>query len=222
MKVILAYKKFRNSIDLKKVKNFLITFYIIGLLGFIIPFTSDIFIFLIPYAILLSLFLVLFFHEAKFIKKEILIFFIIYLIGFLIEMLGVNTGKIFGEYYYGDGLGLKIFNTPLLIGINWLMLVYCSANILNSVKLNLISKSFLASAIMVAYDLILEQVAPKLNMWYWKNDVVPVQNYIAWFCVALIMHLIFRQSDNKNPIASLVFILQAVFFIFLFSYFNLV
>ncbi|MBN2570755.1 MAG: carotenoid biosynthesis protein [Ignavibacteriales bacterium] len=222
MNVIFAYKELRDSIELKKVKNFLITFYFVGLLGFIIPFTNEIFIFLTPYAILLSFVLILFFHQSISLKKNIFIFIIIYLSGFLIEMIGVNTGNIFGEYYYGAGLGLKIFNTPLLIGINWLMLVYCSANILSRRKINYLVKALIASMIMVAYDLVLEQVAPKLNMWYWKDSYIPIQNYLAWFVIAFMMHLIFKQSDNKNPIAGLVLILQIIFFTLLFLYFNLV
>src|SRR6478609_3641217 len=37
-----------------------------------------------------------------------------------------HKGLLFGEYAYGAGLGLKLWNVPLLIGLNWVMLVYCA------------------------------------------------------------------------------------------------
>ena len=47
---------------------------------------------------------------------------IIYIIGILVEVLGVNLNIIFGDYYYGNSLGPKIYGTPLIIGVNWLTL----------------------------------------------------------------------------------------------------
>jgi len=45
---------------------------------------------------------------------------------------------------------------------------------------------------MVVYDLVLEleQCAPGLGMWYWSGDNVPVKNYLTWFILALLFHLI--------------------------------
>jgi putative membrane protein len=42
--------------------------------------------------------------------------------GYLLEMFGVKTGRIFGEYIYGNNLGYKWNDVPLIIGLNWLML----------------------------------------------------------------------------------------------------
>ena len=47
---------------------------------------------------------------------------LIYIIGILVEVLGVNLNIIFGDYYYGNSLGPKIYGTPLIIGVNWLTL----------------------------------------------------------------------------------------------------
>ena len=75
---------------------------------------------LIPLALLLSFIGLIVFHASKPDVKTIVVFAGIYFIGFLIEALGVNTGKIFGEYVYGKSLGFKISETPVIIGINWL------------------------------------------------------------------------------------------------------
>ncbi|MFN2335752.1 MAG: carotenoid biosynthesis protein, partial [Bacteroidales bacterium] len=45
---------------------------------------------------------------------------------FLIEAVGVNTGRIFGTYTYGKALGPALWNTPVIIGLNWFLLIYCT------------------------------------------------------------------------------------------------
>ena len=41
----------------------------------------------------------------------------------LTEAIGVNTGLLFGTYEYGANLGFKIFGVPLIIGVNWTVLI---------------------------------------------------------------------------------------------------
>ena len=78
--------------------------------------------------------------------------------GFLIEALGVNTGIIFGHYSYGKGLGLKIFNTPVIIGINWLFLSYTCVSVSNYLVKSPTIRFLMAPALMLALDSALEQV----------------------------------------------------------------
>ena len=47
-----------------------------------------------------------------------------FILGMLVEILGVNYGLIFGSYSYGENLGVKIFGVPILIGANWVMLSF--------------------------------------------------------------------------------------------------
>lgn len=122
------------------------------------------------------------------------VFTFIYLIGFFVEVLGVNTGIIFGNYIYGEGLGTKVFNTPLIIGLNWLLLVYITASVLENKKLLVPVKIILGAAMMLGYDFIIEQLAPELNMWDWKNNTIPVSNYVAWFFIAAFFTLQYRFS----------------------------
>jgi putative membrane protein len=55
--------------------------------------------------------------------------------GFFIEAIGVNTGLIFGNYVYKTTLGWKFLETPLIIGVNWILLT-CSVvySIENKIK----------------------------------------------------------------------------------------
>src|SRR5687767_13710108 len=97
--------------------------YTIGLVGLIIPSSSSLFISLVPLNILLALALILIYHPPEK-KSTIMGFIFIYLAGFLIEWVGVKTSLIFGEYEYGNGLGYKIDGVPVVMGFNWLLLVY--------------------------------------------------------------------------------------------------
>jgi putative membrane protein len=205
-----------NSLIRQKlyVKIFFVIFYIVGIIGLQTTYSQKFFIVLIPYVLLLSFITVLIFHQEK-TKKFLVVLLIISLLGYFIEVAGVKTQMIFGNYSYGNGLGLKLFNTPLLIGINWFFLVYCSIALLNNFKLHYTLRIIFASLLMLGYDMILEQIAPVIDMWHWQGGVVPFQNYMAWFIIAGFFQFLVKLSGIKiqNQIASTIFVCQALFFL---------
>jgi len=192
-----------------------IIFYVVGVLGIGIRFTHLFFIALIPYVLLLSFAIILYSHKTIEFKKDFFVFSLIYLVSYLVEVVGVNSHLLFGNYTYGDGLGFKVFETPLLIGINWVMLVFCSASILEWTRWPSIVQAALAPLLMVVYDLVLEQVAPLLNMWSWHENSIPVQNFVTWFIMAASFHVLLKVMKVKtiNPFASVIFICQFLFFL---------
>jgi len=198
---------------LKTIILFVI-FYTVGVAGIGIPLTQRFFIILIPYALLLSFIAILLFHKSLHSGNTRFVFFTIILVSYIVEVIGVNSQIVFGKYIYGSGLGLKVFGTPLMIGINWAMLVYCSSSIMERFRLPIVMQVILASVLMVIYDIVLEQVAPFLDMWYWNGDSVPLQNYSVWFLLALIFHGLvkWKKVRTENPLASAIFICQLLFF----------
>jgi putative membrane protein len=202
---------------------FFVIFYIVGIIGITAGTSRDFFISLTPVALLLSLFAVIFYHQPLIIKKEILVFSLICIAGFLVEAAGIRTGRLFGNYTYGDGLGIKVFSTPLLIGINWGLLVYCTAVIVERLPVNAVFKILISSSVMVIYDLIMEQIAPDMNMWSFEDGLVPVKNYMTWFLLAVIFHSLVRLAGIKihNRIAPFILYVQALFFIILLTFFKL-
>jgi putative membrane protein len=206
--------------DERKVRRFLFIFYVVGIAGFMLPFSRDLFIHLTGLALLLSTFLLFWFHRSGVDYRSMAVFLTIYLAGFFIEVIGVSTGAIFGQYAYGSGLGPKIWGTPLMIGVNWLMLSYCFASVLQSMKLRGKVVIILASAGMLIYDLVMEQVAPMLDMWYWNNNSIPLENYIAWFVIAFAFQslIVFSKIKIKNPIALTLLVCQFGFFLVLAAY----
>ena len=57
-------------------------------------------------------------------KKFISWLVITYLATLLLEIIGAKTGLIFGSYSYGDVLGPKFFDLPLIIGLNWVIVIW--------------------------------------------------------------------------------------------------
>ncbi|WP_319589550.1 carotenoid biosynthesis protein [uncultured Draconibacterium sp.] len=208
-------KHIANSIraNYRYVVLFLIIFYAVGITGLSISATRPFFIYLTPFALLLSSFIVALFH-SKFSAKTIVVFIFIYAASFIVELIGVNTGSIFGNYTYGHGLGVKLVNTPLIIGLNWLLLVYVSNSVMELTTWNPVVKVFGASFLLLVYDVLLEQVAPQFAMWTFSESAVPVQNYVAWFLLALLFSLVINllKINIKNRIAPVVFGIQALFF----------
>jgi putative membrane protein len=169
----------------------MIVLYTVGIIGFIWLQHLD-FMILTPINLILSLLTALFFHK-NLTKSFYLACLSIGLLGYFVEVIGVNTGLIFGSYQYGRILGFKILNTPLSIGVNWLLLVYCSSIFINhflNKNTNRILKSLLAAGLMVALDVLIEPVAIATDMWHWASSTVPLQNYIGWFVSAFILHII--------------------------------
>lgn len=207
----------------KTVRLLLIIFFTVGVAGFALPITSNFFTHLTPFALLLSISALSVFHRTERYKKSLIIFSIIFLSGFLIEVVGVNSGIVFGNYSYGGGLGIQLLDTPLMIGINWLFLVYCTSIIVNSFPLNNFFKIISASLLMVLYDVLLEQIAPILDMWEFEGGYAPVRNYLSWFIISLIFNFFLRLTGIRyeNRLAPFIFILQLAFFAALLLIFKL-
>ncbi|MBN2213099.1 MAG: carotenoid biosynthesis protein [Bacteroidales bacterium] len=189
--------------------------YLMGFIGMIEPESRAESARLTPLTLILSLLVVMLFAEASFTIRTVLVFLAIAVAGYLIEAAGVNTGRIFGSYTYGKTLGLRILNTPVIIGLNWLFLVYASSSVFEKYPLHNTLKILLASLVMLVYDFILEPAAPKMDMWHWKNSAVPIQNYIAWFAIAVVFHSIIRlyNINTRNPVAPWILSCQFLFFL---------
>ncbi|HSV75910.1 MAG TPA: carotenoid biosynthesis protein [Bacteroidales bacterium] len=210
---------FSNKANIVKV--LLAFYYLVGFLGLTHPLTAELFKSLIPFTILASTFILLLYHPAWH-KWHIAAFAVIALLGYWIEVAGVATGIIFGDYEYLYALGFEILKTPPIIGLNWLMLIYAVFSLLEPLKWPALAKIFAGSLLMVGYDIILEPVAMALNMWTWEGEIVPIQNYMAWFFISFLFLFIMHRSKvvAKNPIGGYLFVLQFAFFLALNIFFS--
>ena len=207
---------FSKKLEEKQVARFLIIYYFVGLLGFLIPYTRVLFEALIPFSVLINLYLLLVFHRP-YDRTHILVFWGIMLFTFAVEAIGTKSGLLFGNYFYNQSLGIKVFQTPLLIGVNWFILVYASTAIVRSVKILRRWVPFSAAALMVAFDFIMEPVAVETGMWSWTNGVIPLQNYLMWFIITVLVVGVMELMNIKTvkPVAARLFWVQFVFFVLL-------
>tara|TARA_B100001093_G_scaffold351645_1_gene336150 strand:+ start:1644 stop:2276 length:633 start_codon:yes stop_codon:yes gene_type:complete len=146
----------------------------------------------------------------------------IFFIGMITEILGVNYGLIFGDYEYGNNLGFKLFGVPFLIGVNWIILTAISANIATFLTKNksIVLTVIIGAFLMLAMDFVMEPVAPKLEMWRFKNLIVPFSNYFGWLIIGLFTQTIYNLLfHEKEMVVSIN--LYAAFFLF-FSFLNLI
>ena len=178
----------------KKDVIFLIVVYVAGIIGINI---NDSFLKLSFVSLIIPM--VLFLIRLKPSIKDSVLLVLVFSLTFFSEWLGVNYGWIFGEYLYGDSLGIKIGGVPLMIGVNWVLLSVVSRQALFGVFSNKYIVAFFAPLLMLLIDVILEPIAPKLGFWDWNNIDIPISNYRDWFIVALISQLIlfnFKKLDT--------------------------
>lgn len=204
-------------ISLKEAKKSLLSLYLVGVAGMLLPVTFPIFQVMIPYFLLLCFLLLALFHKEKLNARTLLFFIFVCIAGYGAEVYGVATGLLFGHYSYGQNLGFTFFDTPILIGLNWLFLVYTTAALTEKRKIPVVLKVLLPSLAMVLYDLVTEQVAPVMGMWSFEDGIVPLQNYLAWFGLAVLFHSLIQLLHIRvgNPLSVLLLGLQFLFFVLL-------
>ena len=197
----------------------LVLYYTVGLALFIIPATRSLFSRLTPLSLILSFSAVLIFQKTWNWKTGVA-FITVFLVSILVEMVGVHTGVLFGHYQYGSALGPKILDTPVIIGLNWLMLIYCTSAIVQKVAISKTGRILLGSVLMVAYDGVLEYVAPVTDMWAWETRYPGFRNFGMWFLLSVVFHILFQllglRIDNKP--ARYLFLIHFLLFVCLALY----
>lgn len=199
-------------------------FYAVGIVGIAIPSLRPTTLPLTPMNLLLTSGLFIW-GVNQFNINFFVTAFIVFLLGYGVEVAGVQTGVLFGEYYYGKPLGWQVFNVPLIIGVNWFLLAFSASGIANRLTNKAVPKVLIASCLMVALDFVIEPVAVALDFWNWmplstngeippKNFAVPLQNYIMWFAAAMVINSVihWRIKQINYPLAAFIFSVQIVFF----------
>jgi putative membrane protein len=197
----------------RTAKIIIVLWYLVGIAGFMIRPLQPLFQKLTPFGMIVAGIFLMYFHEPKNIRSW-LVFFVIALSGFIAELIGVNTQALFGYYTYGNSLGFKLWNTPLTIGINWLILIYCVSAWAKPFRSSWYFP-LVGAVIMVTFDWLMEPVAIATDMWCWTSNSIPLKNYFDWFLVSGVLFLMIRhlKVEFNNKIANLLFLMQLAFFL---------
>jgi putative membrane protein len=148
-------------------------------------------------------------------------------------MIGVKTGALFGNYHYSDVLGWKINDVPILISINWFIVIYGSGMLAlqlrqwiaghipfpgKAIYCKWIGLSLIIDGALIAtlFDWVMEPAAVKLGFWSWDGGQIPLLNYISWFLISILLLALFSRLKLKpHAFASNLLLIQAAFFLVL-------
>jgi len=196
---------------------FTLRIYFFGIIFLIIPQTRELAIILSPLMLLLTGFYCLYPIIIKRSKEVRLLTFLL-LIAFstiLIEAAGVYTGLIFGVYSYGDVLGIKMLDVPVIIGLNWVIVILGTTHLAKKLVDNKFLVALYAGVFAVVFDFFLEPIAVKFNFWNWDNGIIPLQNYVAWFVITFSFSLVLQSLFSlKYTIRSGYAMIYQTFFFF--------
>ncbi|RYZ51820.1 MAG: carotenoid biosynthesis protein [Sphingobacteriales bacterium] len=191
----------------------LVLIHLVGLAGLGFSATRPLFISLTPLSLLVSLAMLLWersLWQGRVLSASV----IIYLAGYLVELAGTKSRMIFGDYWYGAGLGTLLLGVPLIIGVNWLLLTISAYTIVRPLKIPVALRLILGALLMTGLDWIIEPVAVKLDYWQWANDSIPLRNYLAWFVFSFLLQCVWHRAgvQPERTTAVVFFIIQIFFF----------
>ena len=113
--------------------------------------------------------------------------------GFAVEALGVATGVPFGEYAYGDALGAKLLDVPIVIPLAWTWMAWPAWLASGRLAVPYAARVTIAGLGLAAWDLFLDPQMVDQGYWRWTRpepalpDVpgIPLSNYLGWLVVAI-------------------------------------
>ncbi len=195
----------------------LVIVHCVGLIGFFIPQTRALMNRLVWVNILFT-FIVLFCYHKKWTKEFVFSGLLVALIGYLLEVIGVKTGYIFGYYQYGPALGYAFWDTPLMMMVNWLTIIYITRQIAEMIAKDAFLVSIIAAVLMVAMDFFIEPFAIRHGLWQWNSGHVPMHNYVGWLVAGIIIQYLFIRAIKypPNKLSLPVYLIQLGFFLILY------
>jgi putative membrane protein len=191
----------------------LIIFYTVGTIGILSPNYTDYFLSLSFFNLLLS-FIVILIATNKLTINFLIFILLCFVVGIVVELIGTKTGLLFGDYSYGKNLGIKISGVPIVIGINWAILIISSASITNRLNISILLKIILSAILMTFLDVLMEPVAIESDFWNWTNNSIPFYNYLCWFVISLLLNYLYFTFNlvKSNKVYDALFIIMLVFF----------
>ncbi len=157
------------------------------------------------------------------VEKTIYVLLFVYIGSLFIEWHGIHFGLLFGPYHYLNNLGYKLDGVPLLIGANWVLLVFSSAGVASRITNNFMVRIILGALLMVFLDFVIEPLAPVFDFWVFDSGLPDSINYISWFVFSLLFHSVYHSQKIVVPFGISLHILlnQFIFFIYFYVYFIL-
>lgn len=115
-------------------------------------------------------------------------------IGYFAEYISINTGLVFGSYYYNCNNFAMIAGVPLMVPVGYIYLVFIGQSLCYAIcprlikKQNILILAALTGFLLTLKDLGLDPIRSTVDqVWIWPKggavSGVPVHNFIGWFFV---------------------------------------
>lgn len=152
-------------------------------------------------------------------RRDLLVFAAVTLVvSNLFENLSVLTGFPFGNYYYSDLLGPKLFLVPVLIGPGYLGTAYLAWTIARLIAgarhsrltgHRIFTVPLLAAFMMVSWDMAFDPIFSTINRaWVWLDGGsyfgVPFSNFMGWLLTTFVFLQAFALYLKGRPSAQSV------------------
>lgn len=128
-------------------------------------------------------------------------------LGYLVEVVGVNTGFPFGSYAYSDVLGRRVLGVPPVIGLAWTMLAWPAAAAARALVRGRVARVLVGAWALASADLFLDPQLVSTGAWHWSHPVphlpgmpqIPLTNYAGWLLVALVVSAATQAVAGDGP-----------------------
>ena len=135
-------------------------------------------------------------------------------VGLAAEAVGVATGVPFGRYAYGDDLGPKAFDVPVLVPMAWTMFAYPALLVGRRLAGRMAVVAWPIGALALAsWDVFLDPQMVAEGHWRWSDPTpalpgvpgIPLTNFAGWVAVALViiglLHALLppTRADDRVP-----------------------
>jgi putative membrane protein len=147
-------------------------------------------------------------------RKVFCLFLISAMVGFTMEVVGLNFGVFFGGQYVYQANSLALLHVPLIIILFWAIFIYVGYSIVNFFLVLLKKKKpnkkrndwpwlfltvFLDGLVVVFIDLFMDPLQVAMGKWTWLQGGeyfgVPWGNFIGWFLVVILVTGVFRTGE---------------------------
>lgn len=205
----------KTNLANRYAKLFLIATFTLGLIGHTLEMTRGLMLTLTPLVLTLTSVVVCYSFLRTGNRTSLVWCITTFTITYFAEIIGVKTGFLFGSYHYGDILGFKVLGVPLIIGINWTLVILGAIVLTQQITQNILLTSLISSLLAVAFDYILEPVAINLGYWHWSGGTPPLKNYCTWFVLVFLSTLLYGELKLRvhTTLPRFYLVVQTVFFL---------
>lgn len=119
-------------------------------------------------------------------------------------ILEIGNTHMSDTYAYGQNFLVNLANVPVVIGLDWAVVIYCVMRISDQYNIPWKLRPFMDALMAVIIDLAIDTVAIRLGLWHWRIPLdkewygVPFENLVGWILVVLSFSFLARYARTLD------------------------